>query len=65
MVVGNASQPDETVLHGTLADIADAVEAAGLRQAAVIMVGRALAARDFTESHLYDSHRARPAADDA
>lgn len=59
VVVGNASQPDETVLHGTLADIADAVEAAGLRQAAVIMVGPALAAHDFTESHLYDSHRPR------
>jgi precorrin-4 methylase len=27
----------------------------------VIMVGPALAARDFTESHLYDSHRARTA----
>jgi len=61
VVVGNASQPDETVLRGTLSDIADAVEAAGLRQAAVIMVGPALAARDFTESHLYDSHRKRPA----
>ena len=60
VVVGNASQPDETVLRGTLADIADAVEATGLRQAAVIMVGRALAARDFTDSHLYDSHRSRP-----
>ena len=62
VVVGNASQPDETVVRGTLADIADAVEAAGLRQAAVIMVGPALAPTEFTESHLYDSHRARPAA---
>lgn len=60
VVVGNASQPDETVLRGTLADIADAVEATSLRQAAVIMVGRALAAQGFAESHLYDTRRSRP-----
>ncbi|HEY0237854.1 MAG TPA: precorrin-4 C(11)-methyltransferase, partial [Friedmanniella sp.] len=60
VVVANASQPTETVLRGTLADIADAVEAANLRQAAVIMVGPALAAETFVESHLYDAHRARP-----
>jgi precorrin-4/cobalt-precorrin-4 C11-methyltransferase len=41
------------MLRGTLADIADQVEAAGLRQAAVIIVGWALAAEDFVESHLY------------
>jgi precorrin-4/cobalt-precorrin-4 C11-methyltransferase len=62
VVVGNASQPTQTVLRGTLADIGDAVEAAGLRQAAVIMVGPALAARSFPESHLYDSHRPRGTA---
>ena len=56
VVVADAEQPDQLVLRGTLADIADQVEAAGLRQAAVILVGRALAARDtddFVESHLY------------
>lgn len=56
VVVANAEQPDQVVLRGTLGDIADQVEAAGLRQAAVILVGRALAARerdDFVESHLY------------
>jgi precorrin-4/cobalt-precorrin-4 C11-methyltransferase len=52
-VVSRASQPDELVLRGTLADIADQVEAAGLRQAAVILVGAALAAEGFVESHLY------------
>ena len=31
VVVSRASQPDELVLRGTLADIADQVEAAGLR----------------------------------
>ncbi|WP_211754363.1 cobalt-precorrin-4/precorrin-4 C(11)-methyltransferase [Nocardioides gansuensis] len=59
VVVHRASQPEELVLHGTLADIADAVEAAGLRQAAVILVGRALA-RDGGESWLYTADRERP-----
>ena len=53
VVVSRASQPDELVLRGTLTDIADQVEAAGLRQAAVILVGAALAAEGFVESHLY------------
>jgi precorrin-4/cobalt-precorrin-4 C11-methyltransferase len=52
-VVSRASQPDELLLRGTLADMADQVEAAGLRQAAVILVGPALGAPDVTESHLY------------
>jgi precorrin-4/cobalt-precorrin-4 C11-methyltransferase len=53
VVVARASQPDQLVLHGTLTDIADQVEAARLRQAAVILVGAALAAEGFVESHLY------------
>jgi precorrin-4/cobalt-precorrin-4 C11-methyltransferase len=59
-VVANASQPAEVVLRGTLGDIADQVEAAGLRQAAVIMVGKALA-QDVSgaESYLYDPARDR------
>jgi precorrin-4/cobalt-precorrin-4 C11-methyltransferase len=52
-VVGNATQPSELVLRGSLATIADQVENAGLRLAAVIMVGEALRAEDFAESHLY------------
>ena len=35
VVVHRATQPGELVLRGTVADIADQVEAAGLRQAAV------------------------------
>lgn len=57
-VVYRASQPEEQVLRGTVADIADQVEAAGLRQAAVILVGRALA-RGGGESWLYSSTRDR------
>jgi precorrin-4/cobalt-precorrin-4 C11-methyltransferase len=56
VVVHRASQPDELVLTGTVADIADRVDAAGLRQAAVILVGRALA-RDGGESWLYSKAR--------
>ncbi|HEY0890776.1 MAG TPA: precorrin-4 C(11)-methyltransferase [Nocardioides sp.] len=58
-VVHRASQPDEQVLHGTVATIADAVERAGLRQAAVILVGRALEPRCGGESYLYDAGRDR------
>jgi precorrin-4/cobalt-precorrin-4 C11-methyltransferase len=52
-VVANASAASEVVLRGTLSDISDQVEAAGLRQAAVIIVGRTLGAMDFVDSHLY------------
>lgn len=62
VVVYRASQPEEMVLRGTIADIADQVEAAELRQAAVILVGRALGDRPDPcagESHLYDPARER------
>ena len=61
-VVYRASQPGELVLRGTVADIAEATEAADLRQAAVILVGRALGERPDPcagESHLYDAQRDR------
>lgn len=61
VVVYRATQPGEIVLHGTVADIADQVETAGLRQAAVILVGPALAPRPggACESHLYSVERNR------
>jgi precorrin-4/cobalt-precorrin-4 C11-methyltransferase len=55
-VVANATGANQVVLRGTLADIADQVEAAGLRQAAVILVGEALRETPheaLVESHLY------------
>ena len=58
VVVHRASQPGELVLEGTLADIADQVEAADLRQAAVVLVGRALERRGG-ESWLYTADRPR------
>lgn len=60
VVVYRASQPDELVVRGTVATIADLVDAADLRQAAVILVGRALA-NDGGESWLYAAHRDRGA----
>ncbi|MGW1061080.1 precorrin-4 C(11)-methyltransferase [Micromonospora rubida] len=64
VVVSKATQPDQLVLRGTLADIGDQVEAAGLRQAAVILVGPALAP-DVRggESFLYAAGRERRARD--
>lgn len=64
VVVYRASQPAEQVLRGTVDDIADAVEAADFRQAAVILVGRALSDRPDSqagESYLYDPARDRSA----
>jgi precorrin-4/cobalt-precorrin-4 C11-methyltransferase len=61
VVVHRASQPEELVLHGTVGDIADQVEVAGLRQAAVILVGRALDPRSGGKSYLYDPSRDRSA----
>ena len=58
-VVSRATQPDELVLRGTLADIGDQVEKAGLRLAAVIIVGPALAAEGFVDSHLYGTRIAQ------
>jgi precorrin-4/cobalt-precorrin-4 C11-methyltransferase len=57
VVVADATKPTQRVLRGTLGDIADAVEQAGLRQAAVIMVGEALRSENFVESHLYGVRR--------
>ncbi|GAB2990689.1 precorrin-4 C(11)-methyltransferase [Nocardioides montaniterrae] len=62
VVAYRASQPEELVLRGTVATIADQVEDAGLRQAAIILVGRALDPRPGGESHLYDCNRRRDAA---
>jgi precorrin-4/cobalt-precorrin-4 C11-methyltransferase len=58
-VVARASWPDELVLRGTLATIAGLVRGAGVKRTATILVGRALAARDFRDSHLYSKARER------
>lgn len=58
VVVYRASQADQQVLTGTVATIAALVEEAGFRQAAVILVGQALAGAGG-ESWLYTPHRSR------
>ena len=58
-VVARASWADEIVLRGTLATIAGAVHGAGIRRTATILVGPALAAEGFCDSHLYSSQRER------
>jgi precorrin-4/cobalt-precorrin-4 C11-methyltransferase len=59
VVVHRASQPGQLVLRGTVRDIAEQVELAGIRQAAVILVGRALDPGAATPSYLYDPGRDR------
>ena len=58
-VVARASREDELVLRGTLADIAGKVREAGVRRTAVIVVGAALTASQFPDSHLYSTERCR------
>lgn len=60
VVVYRASQPEELVLRGTLATIADQVAAAQLRQAAVVLVGRVLDPDRVGESFLYSDRERVP-----
>lgn len=59
-VVARASRPDEVILRGTLADIAAKIQEAGIRRTAIIVVGAALTASQFPDSHLYSAQRSRP-----
>lgn len=58
-VVAFASWPQQTVLRGTLTDIADQMREAGITKTAVIVVGDVLAAEGFTDSYLYSAARRR------
>jgi len=58
-VVARASRPDELILRGTLADIAEQVRAAAIVRSAVIIVGDVLTADQFCDSHLYSPQRPR------
>lgn len=60
-VVARASQPQEAVLRGPLGDLAGRVRAAGISRAAMIFVGRVLAADAFPDSFLYSAARERKA----
>lgn len=58
-VVAFASWQQETVLRGTLADIAAQMHDANVTKTAVIIVGDALTAGEFADSYLYSTGRAR------
>jgi precorrin-4/cobalt-precorrin-4 C11-methyltransferase len=53
-VVVRASWPEQRIMRGTLADIATRVAAEPIERTALVLVGRALAAKDFRDSALYD-----------
>jgi precorrin-4/cobalt-precorrin-4 C11-methyltransferase len=61
VVVARASWPDERIVRGTLATIAASTCEAEIRRTALILVGQALAAPGFCESHLYSNERVRTA----
>ncbi len=52
-VVYHASWEDEKVIIGTVGDIADKVEAAGIDKSAMIIIGNVLEPENFKRSHLY------------
>jgi precorrin-4/cobalt-precorrin-4 C11-methyltransferase len=54
-VVAEASSPAQRIIRGTLTDIAAKVLQARIERTALILVGPALAARDFRDSALYDA----------
>lgn len=54
-VVAHASWPEERILRGTLDDICAKLTEAPIERTALILVGRALAPKDFRESALYDA----------
>jgi len=52
-VIYHASWPDQKILTGTLADIAEKVKAQGLHRSALIIVGDVVSRTGFRRSHLY------------
>ncbi|WP_394154295.1 precorrin-4 C(11)-methyltransferase [Vibrio maritimus] len=63
-VVEKASHPEQRIIRGTLADIAEKVHAAKIRSTAMIIVSKVFAIDDFVDSKLYDatfSHACRKA----
>ena len=66
-VVYRASWPDERIITGTLADIADKVRAEKITRTALVIVGRVLDADATARSGLYDpahAHLLRPKRND-
>jgi precorrin-4/cobalt-precorrin-4 C11-methyltransferase len=53
-VIVRASWPEQRIIRGTIGTIMRQIAAEPIERAAMILVGRALAAEDFRESALYD-----------
>ena len=53
-VVERASWPDQQILRGTLGDIEAKLAQTSIERTALVLVGRALAAKEFRDSALYD-----------
>lgn len=53
-IVFHASWPDQKIIRGTLADIAQRFAQDPVERTAIIFVGHGLGAEDFRESSLYD-----------
>ena len=54
-IVAHATQPQQRIVHGTLADIGAKLAAEPIERTALILVGRALDAEGFRDSALYDA----------
>jgi precorrin-4/cobalt-precorrin-4 C11-methyltransferase len=66
-VVARASWPEQIVIRATLSTIGAKVRTEAIERTALILVGPALATRDFADSALYDPNydrRFRPSAED-
>jgi precorrin-4/cobalt-precorrin-4 C11-methyltransferase len=53
-VVVRASWSDERIVRGTLRDIAAQIDAEPIERTAIVLIGRALAPKEFRDSALYD-----------
>lgn len=61
-IVHKASWPDQVIVTGTLADIAEKAKAAKLNSTSMVLIGPVLTATEFANSKLYDpefTHRFR------
>ena len=58
-VVARASWPDEQILRAPRGELVAAIKASSVERTALILVGPALAAKDFRESALYDADYVR------
>lgn len=54
-VVQKASWPDELIVQGTVATIAQLVKKKGITKTAMILVGDAVGTQDYAKSYLYDA----------